>query len=58
MHEGIRAYEEGWGEKILDKPELDGTVRVAKDTDNHDGYEALEGGSQLESAKHSLSYLV
>jgi hypothetical protein len=39
-----KAYEERWGEEVLDKPELDGMVRVAEDTENHDGCEALEGG--------------
>ena len=53
-----KTYEERRGQEVLDKPEFDGAVRVAKDTNNHDGYEALEGGSQRKSAKYSLSYLV
>lgn len=34
-------YQEGWGEEVFDKPELDGMVCVPQYTQNHDGGKTL-----------------
>jgi hypothetical protein len=43
----MTAHQEGGREEILDEPELDGAIRVAENTENHDADESLRSYSEL-----------